>query len=106
MAIMKAARIGVRIMSDGTTSTFTVKLATDGDPYWVGEASDAGIRGTQVENWFSQPNAANAPKAVRMVDGGGATSVSLAVPTSVLTVNIVPAPKDVIQMIFVELLFA
>lgn len=106
MAIMKAARIGLRIMSDGTTTQFTVKLATDGDPYWVGEASEAGIRGTTVENWFSQPNAANAPKQARLVPGGGATSVSLSVPTSILTVNIDPAPKDTIQMIFVELLFA
>jgi hypothetical protein len=106
MAVYKAARIGLRIMSDGTTGTFTVKLATDGDPYWVGEASEAGIRGTTVENWFSQPNAANAPKQARLVEGGGANSVSLSVPTSVLTVNFTPAPNGVIQMIFVELLFA
>ncbi len=106
MAVYKAVRIGTRIISDGTTATFTVKLAADGDPYWVGEASDAGIRGTSIHNWFALPNAANAPKAVRLVDGGGANSVSLAVPTSVMTVNFTPAPNGTIQMFFVELLFA
>ena len=103
MAVMKAIRIMVWAISDGTTAVCTVKLATDGDPYWVASASPTGIGG-HVANWFSQPNAANAPKSAKMVSG--ANSLGFAVPTSILTINFTPKPNGERHEFIIDLLFA
>jgi len=103
MAVMKAVRCMSWIYSDGTTATFTIKLATDGDPYWVASQHPAG-HGGHIANWFSQPNAANAPKACRMV--AGANSIGYSVPNSILTINFTPAPNGEKQEFVFDLLFA
>ena len=103
MAIQKAIRIVVRVISDGTTSSFTVKLAKDGDPYWVGSNQPSGFGG-RITNWFADNPLAATPKAVKVVTG--AISVGLAVSTSILTIGINPAPKDDMHEIVLDLLFS
>lgn len=103
MAAYKAVRIMSWIYSDGTTNSITIKLATDGDPYWVAAQHPAGYGG-HVANWFSQPNAANAPKAAKMISG--MNSLGYSVPNSILTINFTPKPKDERQEFVVDLLFA
>ena len=104
MAIQKAVRIGSWIVSDGVTTQFTIKLAKDGDPYWVGEAQDGNVRGSRAMNWFVDNPLCPAPKGVRVIEG--ALSATLAVPTSILTVTIQPAPNGTLQQIVFDLLFS
>lgn len=102
MAIQKAVRILSTILSDGTTTQYTLKLAKDGDPYWVGQAKPGGVGG-RIQNWFAEVPTAAAPKGVRVVTG--AVSAGLAVPTSILTITIEPKSNGTVQEVVLDLLF-
>lgn len=104
MAIMKAVRCMSWFYSDGTTNSYTIKLAQGGDPYWVGEAQEGNVRGSTLHNWFALSTDNAAPKGVKMVTG--AVSIGLSVPNSIVTVTIDPKPNGTLQEVVFDLLFA